>query len=369
MTRVKIGFVVNPIAGIGGTVGLKGSDGYDVQREAKRRGAHHISPLRAQVALNSLKVFRTDLQILTSGEEMGESELKACGLNAEVIHRPRSPTTKEDTKASVAGFLHEGVELVVFVGGDGTARDVLEVVDRKVPIIGVPSGVKMHSSAFLNRPEDLGDVLSSFARARAVKDAEVMDIDEDLFRTGIVKAKLLGLAKTPDDNAHVQNSKASYDMLSVEDEAREIGQYVAESMSPEYFYILGPGTTTSFIAESLGVKKTLLGVDVISAGKVVISDATENDLLRLLESPHKAIIIVSPIGSQGFFLGRGNQQISAKVIRAVGADGVMVIATPTKLRDTKILRVDSGDPEVDGWLKGKIKVVTGYKRKRLVEVR
>jgi predicted polyphosphate/ATP-dependent NAD kinase len=368
VTSVKIGFLVNPVAGIGGSVGLKGSDGEAVQREAVKRGAETVSPRRAVVALLSLR-DSPDLEIVTSGGEMGENELLTAGLKADIVYRSEGTTTKADTILSVEAFLKTGVDLVVFVGGDGTARDVLEVADTRTPMIGVPSGVKMHSAVFLNRPEDLGLVVSSYGKTGALKEAEVMDIDEELFRKGVVKAKLYGIAKTPDDRGHIQTGKASYDTISAEDEAREIGDYIAESMEPDTAYILGPGSTTSSIADALGIRKTLLGVDVISNGKIVISDATEKDLLSVLESHNKVAIILSPIGSQGFFLGRGNQQISGKVVRAAGPESITLVATPTKLRDTKILRVDTGDPDLDGRLRGKVKVVTGYKRRRLVEVR
>jgi predicted polyphosphate/ATP-dependent NAD kinase len=366
---VKIGFLVNPVAGMGGAVGLKGSDGEAVQLEALKRGAETVSPRRAVVALRSLRDQPLDLEIVTSGGDMGEDELRTADLESNVVYRSKGATTKADTISSVREFLRVGVALIVFVGGDGTARDVLEVADARTPMIGVPSGVKMHSAVFLNRPEDLGRVVSSYGKNGTLKKAEVMDIDEDLFRKGVVRAKLYGIAKIPDDRAHIQTGKASYDTISAEDEAREIGDYIAESMEPDMSYILGPGSTTSSIADALGIRKTLLGVDVISNGQLVISDATENDLLRVLESNSKVVIVLSPIGSQGFFLGRGNQQISGKVVRAAGPESIIVVATPTKLKDTKILRVDTGDPDLDRKLRGRVKVVTGHRRRRLVEVR
>ncbi len=357
------------MAGIGGSVGLKGSDGEAVQREALKKGAEAVSPRRAVVALRSLNDHSLDIDIVTSGGEMGEDELRTAGLKYDVVYRANSVTTRADTISSVREFLRVGVDLVVFVGGDGTARDVLEVIDARTPMTGVPSGVKMHSAVFLNRPEDLGPAVSSYWKTGALKKAEVMDVDEDLFRKGVVRAKLYGIAMVPDDKTHIQTGKSSYETLSAEDEAKEIGSYIAESMEPQTAYILGPGTTTSHIAEALGIRKTLLGVDVISDGRLVISDATEKDLLRVLGTKGKAIIVLSPIGSQGFFLGRGNQQISCKVVRAAGPESIVVVATPTKLKDTKVLRVDTGDPDLDAELRGRVKVVTGYKRRKLVEVR
>jgi predicted polyphosphate/ATP-dependent NAD kinase len=366
---VRIGFLVNPVAGMGGSVGLKGTDGRDIQEEAVRRGASRGSPARASVALRSLKECDLDAEILTCRGEMGEAELLAAALPHKVVYVPAGESTGTDTIAAVRMFVRDGVTLAIFVGGDGTARDVVEAADAKVPIVGVPAGVKMHSAVFLNRPEDLGPLVASFFREPAVKSAEVMDIDEDLFRKGIVSARLYGIAVVPDDRTHMQSGKTSYGSGSTEDEASEIGKYVADIMDPDVAYIVGPGSTTAAIAKALGVTKTLLGVDVFRDGRIIASDATEADLLKILSSGQKATIIVSPIGSQGFFLGRGNQQISPRVIEAVGTDNLVIVSTPTKLRDTSVLKVDSGDPALDQKLRRRTKVVTGYKRKKLVEVR
>jgi predicted polyphosphate/ATP-dependent NAD kinase len=367
---VRIGFLVNPVAGMGGSVGLKGTDGEAIQREAIRRKADKVSPPRALRALSSLKESGIVLQILTCDGEMGSEELKESGLPHRVVHRPpcKTKTTRDDTLNATRAFLREDADLVVFVGGDGTARDVLQVADELVPMVGVPSGVKMHSAVFLNRPDDLGPILSAFAENGAVKGADVMDIDEDLFRKGRVSAKLYGIAKVPDEAQHMQSSKMAYASGSAEDEATEIGQYIADTMEPGVLYILGPGSTTEHIARAIGVKKTLLGVDVILDREALVSDASEQDLVRVLGEGRKAMIVVSPIGSQGFFLGRGNQQISSEVVKMVGAENIMVVSTLTKLRDTPTLKVDSGDGELDRQLKGRIKVITGYRRRRLVEV-
>jgi predicted polyphosphate/ATP-dependent NAD kinase len=368
-SSVKLGFLVNPVAGMGGSVGLKGTDGAEVQAEAARRGASMTSPERAVASLRSLHDQGLELEIVTCGGDMGENELKAAKLRYEVVYSPRTPTSKDDTVTAVREFVRGNVTLVVFVGGDGTARDILEVVGDSIPMIGVPAGVKMHSAVFLNRPEDLGPVVSSFSRKHALKDAEVMDIDEDLFRSGVLRAKLYGVAKVPDDRAHVQSGKMSYASDSAEDEAAEVGHYIADTMEPGVTYILGPGSTTAAIGKAKGFEKTLLGVDVVKDGRVIGSDASESDILRLVCLGVRARIIVSPIGSQGFVFGRGNQQISPRVIEAVGAENVVIVATPTKLQDTRILRVDTGDPSTDRMLKGAIKVVTGYRRRRLISVR
>jgi len=354
---------------MGGAVGLKGTDGKETQEEAIRKGAKKTAPERAVAALMSLSSLGLEQDFLTCGGEMGKQELDAVGIASEIVYGPsRRRTTRKDTQTALTRFINRGAELVVFTGGDGTARDVLEIVGRKVPIIGIPAGVKMHSAVFVNNPADLGSLLMEFTDGRRTKDAEVMDIDEEAFREGVLRGKLYGLAKVPDDSARMQSSKMVYHSGTADDEAAEIGQYIADQMRPNVPYILGPGSTTAAVAVALGQKKTLLGVDVYLDKKAILLDADERELLELLKSGRKAVIVTTPIGAQGFFFGRGNQQISARVIRRVGTADIVVIATPSKLKGTPSLRVDTGDSQLDTQLSGKAKVVTGYRRRKLVTV-
>jgi predicted polyphosphate/ATP-dependent NAD kinase len=364
---MRIGFVVNPVAGMGGSVGLKGTDGEDILKEAVARGATKQSPQRTSRALRGLN-GRVDAQFLTCSGEMGKEELDRAGIRSVVVCEPPAETSREDTAAAVRAFVKEGADIVIFAGGDGTAMDVLGAADGKVPIIGIPTGVKMHSAVFVNSPEDLPPLLEDFLRTKATRDAEVMDIDEASFRKGILKAKLFGIARVPDDRAHLQAGKAEYHSGGADEEAREIGQYVVDGMDDGVAYIVGPGSTTARIGEVLGQAKALLGVDVFLGRKLVLHDSSEKDLLGFLKLHGSSKIVVTPIGAQGFFFGRGNQQISAQVIRVVGKENVVVLATPTKLKETPVLRVDTGDSRLDESLRGRIKVVTGYRRRKLVPV-
>jgi len=365
---VKAGFVVNPIAGMGGSVGLKGTDGADTLQEAFARGGRKVASTRAVEALVSVRRKDLPLEFLTCSGEMGQDELDSVDMKCTIVCRPGSKTSSEDTKAAVKAFLRAGAELIIFAGGDGTARDVLEVADAKAAMIGIPAGVKMHSAVFALTPEALGDLVEAFVSEGKTREAEIMDVDEDAYRSGRLDVKLFGYAKVPDDPANLQAGKTVYRSGSARDEAEEIGQYVAETMRKGIAYILGPGTTTETITKHLGLHKTVLGVDVIRDGAVVLRDASEAQLLEFLDHQSEAEIIVTPIGSQGFFFGRGNQQISAEVIRKVGPDRICVIATPTKLKDTGTLRVDTGDKALDDRLRGPLKVTTGYKRRKLVRV-
>ncbi len=364
---MRIGFVVNPIAGMGGSVGLKGTDGDATMKEALARGARKQSPERAFWAAEGLR-GRRDLDVLTCSGEMGKDELDRAGVQSTVVFEARTNTSRDDTVDAVRTFLRKGSELVVFAGGDGTARDVLEGADRQVPIIGVPAGVKMHSAVFANSPEEIVDLLDGFLTSKQTADAEVMDVDEQSFREGVLRTRLYGYALVPDDSAHMQTGKVEYASGGATDEAQEICQYLVDAMDEGVAYIVGPGTTTAGIGEILGQDKTLLGVDVFLDRRLVLRDACEKDLISLLRRQRAARIIVTPIGAQGFFFGRGNQQISADVIGLVGRENVVVVATPTKLRHTPTLRADTGDKALDDSFTGMIRVVIGYRRRRMVRV-
>ncbi len=365
--RVKLGLFLNPIAGMGGAVGLKGTDGAAVMREALKRGAVPTAGSRMEEALESIDLQGVD--VLSAGGSMGAALLDILGIAHSIVHRPTGPTSAEDSKAVCRAFLEAKVDLIVFGGGDGTARDVMDVVGESVPVIGIPAGVKMHSAVFATRPSSAAILIGRFIRGEIqTKRAEVMDIDEDSYREGRLSSRLYGYLRIPYEASLVQPMKGNYEGTSVEQEKEDIADYVVEGMSPDVLYILGPGTTTQMLAERIGVEKTLLGVDVVKGGRLILKDATETDILRLVEESASSEIIVTPIGAQGFIFGRGNQQISPLVIRKVGLRHVRVLAAPTKLTETKVLRVDTGDADLDLLLAGYLKVVVGNRRERVVRV-
>lgn len=363
-----IGFVVNPIAGMGGAVGLKGTDGTDVLDEALKRGAVRKATDRARETLKTLRGMDLGIRFLTCAGEMGANLLKDEGFEAEEVHFPDEPTTAYDTRKASEALIEGEAQLILFCGGDGTARDIVSIVGTRLPVVGIPSGVKMHSSVFALTPSDAAHLVQSFLATGALRDAEVMDVDEDDFRDGVVCSTLFGLARVPDDSAHAQPTKSSYSGGDAEAEAEELAMFVAEVMREGTVYLLGPGSTTAHVARAIGQDKTPLGVDAYLDGKVIGLDLSEQDILRLLPEYDVVNIVVTPIGSQGFILGRGNQQMSQKVVRSVGVDNIMVIATPTKVRDTPILRVDTGDSVLDSEMKRPVKVLTGYRRRKLMRV-
>lgn len=365
-----LGFVVNPIAGMGGRVGLKGTD--DVLEEAIKRGAEPVSEKRALQMLKTLikarDQYNRELPVkwLTVSGKMGANVLEGSGFTKkeyEIVYHCPDTTAREDTQKACRAFQNRSVELIVFCGGDGTARDVYEVVDAKIPVLGIPSGVKMHSGVFGVNPESTAEVILAFIEGRlSVTEVEIMDLDEELYRKGEWVIKLHGIAVTPFENAYVQSAKVLIRGPSENEIKDEIADYIIEEMEEDTLYILGSGSTLRTIGEKLHIDKTLLGIDAYMNGKLIAKDATEKDLLSLLDLYSKVNLVVSPIGAQGFILGRGNLQLSPEVIKRIGLDNIIVVATPAKLQQIDVLKVDTQDKELDEAFSEKkyVRVIVGY---------
>ncbi len=352
---------------MGGAVGLKGTDG--LAHEARCRGAKPMALERAKMSLGLLAKEAGNLIFFTCGGEMGEDALKECGLNHIVVYKASNESSSKDTKAACKAFLENDVDLILFCGGDGTARDVSSVA-CEAPILGIPAGVKMHSGVFAISPEAAAELALDYARGSLLAgETEVVDVDEELYRFGELQTRLYSLARTPYKPVLIQERKRIYSSGNEEEFKAQIALFASEFMRDGSAYILGAGTTTGKIAEYLGVEKTLLGVDVIQDGKTIIKDASEKDLLGLLDKAKNIKIIVSPIGAQGFIFGRGSQQISAAVLRLVGVENLIIVSTPHKLADLSHLLVDTGDQEIDRALAGRRRVVTGYQIAQLKDVR
>jgi predicted polyphosphate/ATP-dependent NAD kinase len=364
-----VGFIVNPIAGMGGAVGLKGTDGKAILERAITLGAKPIAPARAESFLSELKPFKGRIRLVVGAGWMGENEARNCGFAFTVLGKRKKETTADDTMEVARRIKKSGADLFVFCGGDGTARDVLNVVETDLPVLGVPTGVKMHSAVFAVGPMAAARIAMEFLwEELPLREAEVMDVDEEAFREGRVSARLYGYVLTPYEPSLIQGVKMASPVT--ESEMRNqaaIAIYVIENMKTDVVYIIGPGTTTRTIGDLLDQKKTLLGVDLFFDKKLVAKDVNEKQILEKIKGK-TAQIIVTPIGGQGFIFGRGNQQISPAVIREVGRDNIVVIAAKGKLRSLKSLRVDTGDSSIDDALRGHIKVITDYKTERMMRV-
>lgn len=361
--------VVNPIAGMGGRVGLKGTD--NMVEKARQLGAEPRAPERAREALQALdKHAQSDLTLLTAGGVMGEDEARTVGFTQKVVYRPGDPaeTTAQDTQSAVEEFISRDVDLVLFVGGDGTACDIAETVlaaEAEIPILGVPAGVKIYSSVFAVSPADAGRIAATYD---CLTQREVNDIDEEAYRDGELRSELKAIVSVPASPA-VQSSK-QLGGGTVE----SLAAGFAEEIIPGTTYVLGPGSTVGAIKRELGFEGSPLGVDVwrahddadeaeASPGELLVRDGSESEILAAMAPP--TVIVVSPIGGQGFVFGRGNQQLSPDVIRK---GEICVVGSSEKLDALDELRVDTGEPELDAALRGWQKVRVGRFEHRLRKI-
>jgi len=362
--RFRLGLVINPLAGLGGSVGLKGSDG--VAEQALALGAEPKAIKRMMQALEVIVPFANDIEIITASGVMGEDAANALGFNTRVVYQTPEKTQAIDTQAVVRTLLNEPLDLLLFAGGDGTARDVYSVfeqavIDDKLPVLGVPAGVKIHSGVYGITPHAAGMVVKMLLEGELVSlmSADVMDIDEAAFRQGSVRAKRFGELLVPAEPRYVQAVKMGgkeVDELVLADIAADVIQQMEDEL-----YIMGSGSTVAFVMEELGLDNILLGVDLIQDKTLVASDLTAQQLLDLTQDK-PAKLVITLIGGQGHILGRGNQQLSPELIRRLGKDNIIILATKTKLKalEGRPLIVDSGDPQLDRELCGYYKVTTGY---------
>jgi predicted polyphosphate/ATP-dependent NAD kinase len=364
--RRRLGFLVNPIAGMGGAVGLKGTDG-DALQEARRRGAVPTASGRAEQALAILATHRDSFALLTASGEMGEAQAKAAGIAPRTVFPVASePTSAKDTTDAVAAMRAEGVDLILFAGGDGTARDIYSVIGSELPMVGIPAGVKMHSGVFATNPKSAARlallVLEPDRESPRLRQAEIMDRDS----SGAVV--LVGCAHAPCFPLLLQSAKAASaagDEADLDAACREVAAEARDAR----FSIVGPGTTVQRIKRLWGTEGTLLGIDVFRRGEPVALDAGAADLVRIARDG-PARLILGVVGGQGYLLGRGNQQINAEVVRAVGRENIIVVASMSKLLSLPehCLLVDTGDEALDRMLAGHIAVRTGPGRRTIFEV-
>jgi predicted polyphosphate/ATP-dependent NAD kinase len=360
---LKLGLVINPYAGLGGSVALKGTDSVPIRNQAVALGATSHVNERVAVALEALLPFQDQLQIYTYPDSMGADLCEFMGLKVTVLgHLSSSDTSADDTCRALELFQQERVDLILFAGGDGTARDVCQTVSSDQVVLGIPCGVKMHSGVFAVNPQSVAEILPKMITGELINvvTAEVRDLDEEAFRRGEIRAQFFGELKIPEAGRFVQQVKSGgreVEALVLDD----VAAWIIENMDPETAYVMGSGTTIAFIMDQLGLDNTLLGVDVIKNNQVVCADATESDILAAISSG-SAKLIITVIGGQGHLLGRGNQQLSPNVIRRVGRENIIIVSTKTKIQSLggRPLLVDSGDPELDKQLAGYMHILTGY---------
>jgi predicted polyphosphate/ATP-dependent NAD kinase len=356
----RIALLLNPIAGMGGRVGLKGTDGC-LDEAARARGATPRAPERARETLAELRAHLDDADLLyTYGDPMGAAEARAVGFDPVVVGTPETDrTTAADTRRAVAAFVSEGIDCLVFVGGDGTAVDItaaLADLDASTPILGVPAGVKVYSAIFAVSPAAAGRIASTHERTET---REVSDLDEAAYREGTVRSRVRGVVSVPVAECGALQSAKRLAGGTVE----TLAAGFAGEIDPERTYVFGPGGTIGAIETALGIDGSALGVDVWRDGDLLVRDAGETAILAALGD--RNTVVVSPIGGQGFVLGRGNDQLSPAVLRRCE---LAIVASRTKLDGLGVLRVDTGDAALDRELRGWHRVRVGRFENRLVEL-
>ena len=417
-----VGLIVNPLAGMGGKVGLKGTDGTEIALKAYALGARPEAGKKAVQALEELKPLTGAIRLITCPGAMGEEAALSCGFNPELIDLNRGSLFDSDPRktapdpdslirglkqkkqknngssaasASSAGKDHKrddlllktgpadtekaarimveaGVDLLLFAGGDGTARNVYNVLgeDSCLAVIGIPAGVKIHSAVYAVNPRSAGRLAAQYLQEGSLplQKAEVMDIDEEAFRSGRLSARLYGYLNVPSAGDLMQHLKVGGGDTE-ETALAAIADHIVERMEKDTLYIIGPGSTTGPIMHKLGLENTLLGVDLVENGRLIADDVNEKEILEAAEGK-KAKIIVTVIGGQGYLFGRGNQQISAEVIKGVGRENVIVVALRDKILslDQPRLLVDTGDDETNMLLKGYMRIITGYGEELIYQV-
>jgi predicted polyphosphate/ATP-dependent NAD kinase len=366
MTHFKLGLVINPFAGIGGSVALRGSDGMQTRDKALALGATKLANSRTRLALQELLGVKDSVHIYTAGGEMGEALVAEMGFEHTVVYQQEAVQSEpEDTERCVHILQQQGVDLLLFAGGDGTARNVCRIVGESLPVLGVPAGCKIHSGVYAVTPQAAGRVVAMMVNGEIVtlQEADVMDIDETLFRQGRVNARQYGEMRVPSELRYIQAVKMGgkeSDELVLSDIAAHVIEFMDEH--PERLFVMGSGSTVDFIMQELGLENTLLGVDIVQNQQVVAHDVTASTLLEHVSNV-PVTLVITLIGGQGHIFGRGNQQLSPEVLKKIGRDNLLLVATKSKLQglNGKPLIADTGDIALDAQLAGVISVTTGYK--------
>ena len=378
---VRLGLLVNPDAGLGGRLGLKGSDG---QAElARSKGAEDRSGPRMRLMLEYFSKLRRSgfegIEWVSSEGRMGTDWLPEGATIGSVrtTHSSSGSTSADDTAAAVGALLEEGIDLLVYAGGDGTTRDIVAALDSAgspdTPVIGVPTGVKMHSGCFAASPKAAAEVLSAWLDGDLLlASTEVLDLDEERYRQGEWVVQLYAEAMTPASPRWMQGSKQRIEASGEEDTTEGLADHIRELViSEDGLVIWGSGGTLRAIAEMNGFQPTNLGIDATLGNEQVGTDLDETGLLEILSSHTGPVtLLLSPMGGQGFLIGRGNLQLSPEVLRAIGIDNILGVVTPAKLLTVRRLRIETGDANLDAEFAAKryMKVLQGYRTTRVLPV-
>jgi len=363
--------VINPIAGMGGKVGLHDTSDANLHL-AVSRGARPEAGDRATRTLQRLRALVPDCDIYTAAGSMGADVATSCGFTSHIVYRPDvgKSTDSHDTIDAVRAFEKEGVDLVLFTGGDGTARDVMASLNTQTPVLGIPAGVKMRSGVFARTPEIAAEIVAACASGQAIfVKADVVDVDQSDAQSGNMSMRLYGSVKVPFAQGALQPMKTSSSAASKLD-IHNLARQIANTLEPGRLYIFGPGTTIKMILLELNLETNPLGIDVTLGRELLISDATEAQLLEYLASDIAVTLYLGVVGGQGFLLGRGNQPLSAQVIERIGEKNLVIMADREKVSRLQppYLWVDLGKEKSKSNLSGYRKVWTGPQDALLMKV-
>lgn len=366
----KVGLIINPIAGMGGKVGLKGTDGLASLHEAVQRGAKPEAHIKAGKALKELEPAKNQIIFYTGSQKMGQDLLDNMGFHYQVIYQQDQKTQTDDTLQLTQRLRDENVDLILFAGGDGTARDIASVLETTIPVIGIPAGVKIHSPVYATSPEHAGKLALSFIQGEdlPIKAHEVIDIEENAFRRDEIVTSVYGYLNVPYHASHLQNLKSPTPQ-SDEDAQVSAALDIIDHMESDVYYIIGSGSTVAPIMTELGLEPTLLGIDIIQNKQLVKKDVYEQEILDIIQD-QPAKLIVTPMGGQGYLFGRGNHQLSDKVLSKQAKEDIIVVATAGKLQSLngQPLLIYTGNREVDRSIEGYHKVHLGYEHAKMYKI-
>ncbi|MBL7111613.1 MAG: ATP-NAD kinase family protein [Bacteroidales bacterium] len=361
--KKKIGLIINPFAGMGGSVGLKGTDGEEILRKSMDLGAIPQSAEKVAITLRELLPIKDAFSLITCPGDMGHQTVIKSGLEFVLINvEMKNKSSAEETIKAADEIRKLDADIIAFAGGDGTARDIHKAIGNSMLVLGIPTGVKIHSGVFASHPSTAGVILKDFilGKLKVTREAEVMDIDEVLYRQEILTSKLYGYLKIPASRHSIQNRKTGSmpgDVYFQE----AIAHDVIENIENNCYYLIGPGTTTRALMLKLGLKGSLLGVDLVFNNKLVGKDLNERQILERIKDT-KVKLILTPTRGQGFILGRGNQQLSSHVLKIIGKENIIILATPEKISSLSghPFLIDTGSPLRDKEFSGHYKIITGY---------
>ena len=377
LNKFIIGLIVNPISGMGGSVGLKGTDGKEILEKAMELGAEPNAHNRIKELLFHLESIKSKIKFITCPKFMGEIPLKKLGFDYETITHPifdeineiADSTAEHTIQAAKIMNQYNNLKLILFAGGDGTARDIVHAIHKGKPCLGIPTGVKIYSSVFSLNPDKAASIIMQFLWDEIpLKESEVLDIDENEYRKGKLVSKLYGHLLVPFNPNFCQSSKMGSSESDLDNQER-IAKLIVEEMEENIYYLVGPGSTTKAITDALNQNKTILGVDLLLNKKIVAYDLNEQQILNYIRGK-KTKIIVSLIGKQGFLFGRGNLQFTPQILKDVGTQNIIIISSKFKLQNipNQILRLDTRDHELDEEMKGFYKVIVDYDEIKICKV-